>query len=117
MVAWLFVFALSFDDFLITFMTKGPGADTLPIKIFSQMRFGVQPQTECALRPTVFGDAGRRARGQSSAAAAASGMIEMSHPLPMNTTRRKFLQLSRGGMFRRGAVAGCTRTGRNAEGF
>jgi ABC-type spermidine/putrescine transport system permease subunit II len=44
-VAWLLVFALSFDDFLITFMTKGPGADTLPIKIFSQMRFGIQPQT------------------------------------------------------------------------
>src|SRR5439155_6929619 len=44
-VAWLFVFALSVDDFLITFMTKGPGADTLPIKIYSQMRFGIQPQT------------------------------------------------------------------------
>jgi ABC-type spermidine/putrescine transport system permease subunit II len=44
-VAWLLVFALSFDDFLITFMTKGPGADTLPIKIYSQMRFGIQPQT------------------------------------------------------------------------
>src|SRR4029078_10655119 len=44
-VAWLFVFALSFDDFLITFMTKGPGADTLPIKVYSQMRFGIQPQT------------------------------------------------------------------------
>ena len=45
MVAWLFVFALSFDDFLITFMTKGPGTDTLPIKIYAQMRFGIQPQT------------------------------------------------------------------------
>jgi ABC-type spermidine/putrescine transport system permease subunit II len=44
-VAWLFVFALSFDDFLITFMTKGPGTDTLPIKIYAQMRFGIQPQT------------------------------------------------------------------------
>jgi len=44
-VAWLFVFALSFDDFLITFMTKGPGADTLPIKIYTQMRFGIKPQT------------------------------------------------------------------------
>jgi ABC-type spermidine/putrescine transport system permease subunit II len=44
-VAWLFVFALSFDDFLITFMTKGAGNDTLPIKIYSQMRFGIQPQT------------------------------------------------------------------------
>jgi ABC-type spermidine/putrescine transport system permease subunit II len=44
-VAWLFVFALSFDDFLITFMTKGPGTDTLPIKIYGQMRFGIQPRT------------------------------------------------------------------------
>jgi spermidine/putrescine transport system permease protein len=44
-VAWLFVFALSFDDFLITFMTKGPGSDTLPIKIYTQMRFGIKPQT------------------------------------------------------------------------
>jgi spermidine/putrescine transport system permease protein len=44
-VAWLFVLALSFDDFLITFFTKGPGNDTLPIKIFSQMRFGVRPDT------------------------------------------------------------------------
>ena len=44
-VAWLFVFALSFDDFLITFFTKGPGTDTLPIKIYSRMRFGVRPDT------------------------------------------------------------------------
>jgi len=44
-VAWLFVFALSLDDFLITFMTKGPGTDTLPIKIYAQMRFGIKPQT------------------------------------------------------------------------
>jgi len=44
-VAFLFVFALSFDDFLITFMTKGPGNDTLPIKIYTQMRFGIKPQT------------------------------------------------------------------------
>jgi ABC-type spermidine/putrescine transport system permease subunit II len=44
-VAWLLVFALSFDDFVITFLTKGPGADTLPIKIYSQMRFGVRPET------------------------------------------------------------------------
>ena len=44
-VAWLLVFALSFDDFVITFLTKGPGADTLPIEIYGQMRFGVRPQT------------------------------------------------------------------------
>ncbi len=45
MVAWLLVFSLSFDDFLITFFTTGPGNDTLPIKIYSQMRFGVRPET------------------------------------------------------------------------
>jgi spermidine/putrescine transport system permease protein len=44
-VAWLMVFALSFDDFVITFLTKGAGADTLPIEIYGQMRFGVRPQT------------------------------------------------------------------------
>jgi spermidine/putrescine transport system permease protein len=44
-VAWLLVFALSFDDFLITFLTKGAGTDTLPIKIYGQMRFGIKPQT------------------------------------------------------------------------
>ncbi|MEQ8789968.1 MAG: ABC transporter permease [Pirellulaceae bacterium] len=44
-VAWLLVFSLSFDDFLITFLTKGPGADTLPITIYSRMRFGVTPAT------------------------------------------------------------------------
>jgi ABC-type spermidine/putrescine transport system permease subunit II len=44
-VAWLFVFALSFDEFIITFLTKGPGTDTLPIKIYAQMRFGIKPQT------------------------------------------------------------------------
>lgn len=44
-VAWLLVFALSFDDFVITFFTTGSGSDTLPIKIYSRMRFGVQPDT------------------------------------------------------------------------
>jgi ABC-type spermidine/putrescine transport system permease subunit II len=44
-IAWLLTFALSFDDFLITFFTKGPGTDTLPIKIYSRMRFGVRPDT------------------------------------------------------------------------
>jgi ABC-type spermidine/putrescine transport system permease subunit II len=44
-VAWLLVFALSFDDFLVTFFSKGHGGDTLPIKIYARMRFGVRPDT------------------------------------------------------------------------
>lgn len=43
--AWLFAFVLSFDDFLIAFFTKGVGYDTLPIRVYSQMRFGVRPVT------------------------------------------------------------------------
>lgn len=43
--AWLFAFVLSFDDFLIAFFTKGVGYDTLPIRVYSQMRFGVRPDT------------------------------------------------------------------------
>lgn len=53
-VAWLFVFALSFDDFMITFMTKAAGGDTLPIKVYGQLRFGVKPQTS-ALFVVLFG--------------------------------------------------------------
>ena len=69
-VAWLFVFALSFDDFLITFMTKGPGTDTLPIKIYAQMRFGIKPQTSAMFVLLFLVTLSRGARGQPADAAA-----------------------------------------------
>lgn len=37
-------FTLSFDDFLITFFVSGAGADTLPLKIYSMIKFGVSPE-------------------------------------------------------------------------
>jgi spermidine/putrescine transport system permease protein len=37
----LIAFTLSFDDFLITFFTAGVGSDTLPLKIYSMIKFGV----------------------------------------------------------------------------
>ncbi|MEO5970534.1 MAG: ABC transporter permease, partial [Bdellovibrionia bacterium] len=37
----LMAFTLSFDDFLITFFTAGVGSDTLPLKIYSMIKFGV----------------------------------------------------------------------------
>lgn len=40
----LMAFTLSFDDFLITFFTAGVGSDTLPIKIYSMIKFGVSPE-------------------------------------------------------------------------
>lgn len=40
----LLAFTLSFDDFLITFFTAGVGSDTLPVRIYSMMRFGISPE-------------------------------------------------------------------------
>ncbi len=40
----LLSFTLSFDDFLITFFTAGVGSDTLPVQIYSMMRFGITPE-------------------------------------------------------------------------
>ena len=34
---------LSLDDFIITFFTAGPGASTLPVHIYSMIRFGTPP--------------------------------------------------------------------------
>jgi spermidine/putrescine transport system permease protein len=39
----LLAFTLSFDDFIISLMTSGVGATTLPVKIYSMTRFGVSP--------------------------------------------------------------------------
>lgn len=40
----LMAFTLSFDDFLITFFTAGVGSDTLPLKIYSMIKFGLTPE-------------------------------------------------------------------------
>ena len=43
--AWMLAFTLSLDDFVIASFTTGPGATTLPIRIYSQVRLGVKPET------------------------------------------------------------------------
>jgi len=40
----LVAFTLSVDDFLIAYFTAGPGASTLPIRIYSMIRRGVTPE-------------------------------------------------------------------------
>ncbi|MCA9984548.1 MAG: ABC transporter permease [Anaerolineales bacterium] len=40
----LLAFTLSLDDFVITFFMAGPGSTTLPVLIFSKIRFGVSPE-------------------------------------------------------------------------
>ena len=42
--AWLLAFTLSLDDLVIASFTSGPGATTLPMKIYSQVRLGVTPE-------------------------------------------------------------------------
>ncbi|MCH9019081.1 MAG: ABC transporter permease [Proteobacteria bacterium] len=44
----LIAFTLSLDDFVITFFTAGPDSITLPVKIFSMIRFSVTPEVNAA---------------------------------------------------------------------
>jgi putrescine transport system permease protein len=40
---WLLSFTLSLDDLVIASFTSGPGANTLPMVIFSKVRLGITP--------------------------------------------------------------------------
>jgi spermidine/putrescine transport system permease protein len=40
----LLTFTLSLDEFVIAFFTNGPTSPTLPITIYSMVRFGVTPE-------------------------------------------------------------------------
>jgi spermidine/putrescine transport system permease protein len=40
----LLAFTLSIDDFVITFFVSGPGATTLPVRVYSMIRIGVTPE-------------------------------------------------------------------------
>ncbi|MCJ8520810.1 putrescine transport system permease protein [Pseudorhizobium tarimense] len=44
LAGWMLAFTLSLDDLVIASFTTGPGATTLPIKIYSQVRLGVTPE-------------------------------------------------------------------------
>jgi putrescine transport system permease protein len=41
---WMLAFTLSLDDLVVASFTSGPGATTLPMKIYSQVRLGVTPE-------------------------------------------------------------------------
>jgi putrescine transport system permease protein len=41
---WLLAFTLSLDDLVISSFVAGPGATTLPMKVFSSVRLGVSPK-------------------------------------------------------------------------
>ena len=54
---WMLAFALSIDDLVIASFTTGPGATTLPIRIYSQVRLGVSPEMNavCSIMIGVVG--------------------------------------------------------------
>ena len=41
--SFLMAMTLSLDDFVITFFVAGPGSSTLPLHIYSMIRFGISP--------------------------------------------------------------------------
>ena len=43
LAAGLLIFALSFDDFVLSFFTTGESPQPLPVRIYSAIRFGVTP--------------------------------------------------------------------------
>jgi len=48
---WMLAFTLSLDDLVIATFTTGPGSETLPIRIYSEVKLGVKPEVNaiCAL--------------------------------------------------------------------
>ena len=42
---FLLSFTFSFDDYVITTFTSGPGSSTLPLFVFGQVKRGVTPET------------------------------------------------------------------------
>ena len=76
--AWMLAFTLSLDDLVIASFTTGPGATTLPIRLYSQVRLGVKPEINaiCTILLAVAalgilagsGLAARRERGHEEAA-------------------------------------------------
>jgi putrescine transport system permease protein len=52
---FLLAFSLSLDDLVIASFTTGPGATTLPMRIYSEVRLGVKPEINaiCTILVTV----------------------------------------------------------------
>lgn len=52
--AALIAFTISFDDFIVTFFTAGPGSTTLPLKVYSMIKSGVSPEINALSAILVF---------------------------------------------------------------
>jgi putrescine transport system permease protein len=74
---WMLAFTLSLDDLVIASFTTGPGATTLPIRIYSEIRLGVKPEINaiCTIMIAVIG----------TAVLAASLLSKLRNPKPSHT--------------------------------
>ena len=50
----MLAFTLSLDDYVITYFTAGPGSTTLPLRVFSMVRFMVTPEVNALSTIWVF---------------------------------------------------------------
>ncbi|MEO0974657.1 MAG: ABC transporter permease subunit [Pseudomonadota bacterium] len=55
LAAWLLAFTLSLDDLVVASFVAGPGASTLPMAVFSQVRLGVSPQINALATLMILG--------------------------------------------------------------
>jgi putrescine transport system permease protein len=51
---WMLAFTLSLDDLVIASFTTGPGATTLPMRIYSSVRLGVTPEINAVCTILIF---------------------------------------------------------------
>jgi spermidine/putrescine transport system permease protein len=51
----LLAFTLSLDDYVVAYFTSGPGATTLPLRIFAMVRFGITPEINALATLWVLG--------------------------------------------------------------
>lgn len=79
---WLLAFTLSLDDLVIASFTTGPGATTLPMRIYSQVRLGVTPEINAISTVLI---------GLVTAGVIAAAVIQkrqLTRKAPGNTNRR-----------------------------
>ena len=53
--SWLLAFTLSFDDLVIASFVSGPGSTTLPMRVYSSVRLGVNPEINAIATIIVVG--------------------------------------------------------------
>src|SRR6185436_4701455 len=96
---WMLAFALSLDDLVLASFVTGPGATTLPIRIYSEVRLGVKPEINavCTIMIAVVAAVLIAAslmtkRRQARAAAALGARLSIFRACPCSQDRRALLR-------------------------